>query len=246
MSKQLWSELARRQAQRKGAPTNAERWSAVDAYIEQQLIGEDPVLEAALADSAAAGLPPIALTPAQAKLLHLIARIHRAERILELGTLGGYSTIWLARALPDHGRLITCELSANYAAVAAANVNRAGVAGLIDIRIGPAIDTLRALRTESAQPSDLIFIDADKESTAAYFEHALELSRPGSVIVVDNVVRDGHIIDAEDQEPRVQGMRRFHELLAADRRGAQRVRATTVQTVGAKGYDGFTLALVER
>jgi predicted O-methyltransferase YrrM len=223
-----------------------ERWSAVDSFIEERLIGEDPVLDAALADSAAAGLPSIALTPAQAKMLHLLARIHGARTILELGTLGGYSTIWLARALPDDGRLVTLELNPDYALVAAANVERAGLAGLINIKVGPALDSLRALVAEGAGPFDLIFIDADKESTPEYFQHALELSRPGGVIVTDNVVRDGDIVDPDSQDPRAQGMRRFHELLAEDRVGARRVSATTIQTVGAKGYDGFTLALVER
>jgi predicted O-methyltransferase YrrM len=223
-----------------------ELWSAVDDYIEEHLIGEDPVLEAALADSARAGLPSIALTPAQAKLLHLLARIHSARTILELGTLGGYSTIWLARALPDDGRLVTLELNPDYARVAAANVDRAGLAGLIDIKVGPALDSLRALVAEGAGPFDLIFIDADKEGTPEYFQHALELSRPGTVIVTDNVVRDGQIIDSDTADPRAQGMRRFHELLAEDRAGARRVSATTIQTVGTKGYDGFTLALIER
>lgn len=223
-----------------------ERWDAVDGYIEEQLIGDDPVLHAALADSAAAGLPPIALTPAQAKLLHLLARIHGARSILELGTLGGYSTIWLARALPADGRIVTCELNADYARVAAANVDRAGLAGLITIKIGPAIDSMQELIDEGAGPFDLVFIDADKQSTPEYFQLALELSRPGTVIVTDNVVRGGQLVDARSREPGVQGMRRFHELLGEDRRGAGRVSATTIQTVGAKGYDGFTLALVER
>jgi predicted O-methyltransferase YrrM len=203
------------------------------------------VLEQALRASADAGLPPIALTPAQAKLLHLLARIHGARSILELGTLGGYSTIWLARALPPDGRLITLELNADYAKVAAANIERAGLAGLINIKIGPAIDGLRALIAEGAGPFDLVFIDADKQSTPEYFVQALELTRPGSVIVTDNVVRAGGLIDADSDDPRVMGMRRFHELLARGV-GGHRVTATTIQTVGAKGYDGFTLALVER
>jgi predicted O-methyltransferase YrrM len=222
-----------------------ELWSAVDGYINELLIGEDPVLDAAQRASAAAGLPPIALSPAQAKLLHLLARIHGARSILEMGTLGGYSTIWLARALPDDGRLITLELDPGYAKVAAANVERAGLAGLIDIRVGPAIDSLRALVAEHGAPFDLIFIDADKQGTPEYFEHALELSRPGSVIVTDNVVRGGALIDAHSEDPRVLGMRRFHQLLAAGV-GGHRFTATTIQTVGSKGYDGFTLVLVER
>lgn len=223
-----------------------QRWSEVDAYVEQRLIDEDPALAQALADSAAAGLPSIALTPAQAKMLHLIARIHGAASILELGTLGGYSTIWLARALPPGGRLITLELRPEYAAVAAANLQRAGAADLVEIRVGPALDALDALIAEGAGPFDLVFIDADKQSTPEYFERALALSRAGSVIVTDNVVRDGAIVEADNEEPRAQGMRRFHELLAADRGGERRVSSTTVQTVGAKGYDGFTLSIVER
>ena len=219
-----------------------ERWSAVDGFIEELLIDSDPALEAALAASAKAGLPAIALSPAQAKMLHLLARVHGARSVLELGTLGGYSTIWLARALPAEGRLITLELDPGHARVAAANVERAGLAGLIDIRVGPAIDSLRELIAEGAGPFDLIFIDADKQGTPEYFEHALALARPGSLIVTDNVVRDGEIVDATSRDPRVQGMRRFHELLQLE----PRVTATTIQTVGSKGYDGFTLALVER
>jgi len=219
-----------------------QRWRDVDDYIERQLIGSDPVLDAALEASAHAGLPAIALTPAQAKLLHLIARVHGARSVLELGTLGGYSTIWLARALPPDGSVTTLELNPDYARVAAANVELAGLAGLINIKVGPALDSLLALRGEGAGPFDLIFIDADKQGTPEYFEHALELSRPGTVIVTDNVVRDGALADADSEDPRVLGMRRFHELLAAERR----VSSTTIQTVGAKGYDGFTLALVER
>ncbi len=221
-------------------------WSAVDAYVEQQLVGEDAVLEAALQASADAGLPPIALTPAHGKLLHLIARMHGARSVLEVGTLGGYSTIWLARALPEGGQLVTLELNPRYAEVATANAERAGLAGLIKIEVGPALESLRALVAAGAGPFDLVFIDADKQSTPEYFELALELSRPGSVIVTDNVVRGGALIDADSDDPGAQGMRRFHELLAAQRVGGHRVTATTIQTVGSKGYDGFTLALVER
>ena len=223
-----------------------ERWTAVDGFIEQLLVGSDPALDAALQASAEAGLPPIALTPALGKLLHLLARMHGARSILEVGTLGGYSTIWLARALPDDGRVITLELDPNYARVAAANVERAGLAGLVEIRVGRAIDSMRALIDEGAGPFDLIFIDADKQSTPEYFERALELSRPGSAIVTDNVVLGGALIDSSSEDPRAAGMRRFHELLASQTVGGRRVTATTVQTVGAKGYDGFTLALVER
>jgi predicted O-methyltransferase YrrM len=221
-----------------------ERWSAVDSYIAGMLLEPDPALDAALRASADAGLPAIAVSPPQGKLLDLLARMQRARRILEVGTLGGYSTIWLARALPPDGRLITLELDPGYAKVAAANINRAGLAGLIDIRVGRAIDSLDALIAEGGAPFDLVFIDADKQSTPEYFARALELSRPGTVIITDNVIRDGALIDPDSDDPLVRGNRRFHELLAADRSGAGRVSATTIQTVGAKGYDGFTLAIV--
>ncbi len=221
------------------------RWDEVDAYIEQQLVGADAALEAALQASEDAGLPPIALTPAQGKLLHLLARVHHASSILELGTLAGYSAIWLARALPADGRLVTLELNPEYARVAAANIDRAGLAGLIKIEVGPALEGLRKLIAEDAGPFDLVFIDADKQHTPEYFELALELARPGSVIVTDNVVRDGRLVDPDCTDPGVQGMRHFHELLARGVDGHQ-ISATTIQTVGAKGYDGFTLALVER
>jgi len=221
-----------------------ERWTAVDHYIDDLLVGHDPALEAALQASVDAGLPAIALTPALGKLLHLLARMHGARSILELGTLGGYSTIWLARALPADGHLVTLELDPRYAEVAAANVERAGLAGLIKINVGPALDGLRALIAAGAGPFDLVFIDADKQSTPEYFELALELVRPGSVIVTDNVVLGGALIDAASEDSRAHGMRRFHELLAQERVGGHRVTATTIQTVGAKGYDGFTLSLV--
>lgn len=221
---------------------SSERWSAVDAYIEQQLLSDDDELAAALASSAEAGLPAIAVSPAQGVLLALIARIHGARRILELGTLGGYSTILLARTLPADGQLITLELSPDYAKIAAANIKRAGLAERVEIRVGPALDTLLQLRDEAGEPFDLVFIDADKQGTPGYFTEALELTRPGAVIIVDNVVRDGAIADPQTEDPRAQGMQRFHELLAVE----SRVTATTIQTVGSKGYDGFTLALVER
>jgi predicted O-methyltransferase YrrM len=220
------------------------RWSEVDAYVERLLVGEEAALQAALQASDDAGLPPIALTPAQGKLLYLLARMHGASAILELGTLGGYSTIWLARALPANGRLVTLELNPRYAEVATANVERAGLAGLIKINVGPALDGLRKLLAEGAGPFDMVFIDADKQRTPEYFELALELTRPGSVIVTDNVVRAGELVNPDSTDPGVHGMRRFHELLAGEV-GGHRIRATTIQTVGAKGYDGFTLALVE-
>jgi predicted O-methyltransferase YrrM len=220
-----------------------QQWDAVDDYVGALLTGEDSAPQAALQASQAAGLPAIALSPPQGKLLHLLARIRGARRILEIGTLGGYSTIWLATALPDDGSLISLELEPSYAKVAHANVQRAGLAGLVEIRVGPALDGLRELIDEGAGPFDLTFIDADKPATPEYFQLALELSRPGSVIVADNVVRDGALADAESQDPGVLGMRRFHELLSRGV-GGHRVSATTIQTVGLKGYDGFTLALV--
>ncbi|MGD1057314.1 MAG: O-methyltransferase [Solirubrobacteraceae bacterium] len=216
------------------------QWDAVDDYVSDLLVAGDRAPQAALEASVAARLPAIALSPAQGKLLHLIARIRGARRILEIGTLGGYSTIWLATALPDDGRLISLELEPRYAKVARANAERAGLAGLIEIRVGAALDGLRGLIDEGAGPFDLTFIDADKRNTPEYFQLALELSRPGSVIVADNVVRGGALADAESQDPSVLGMRRFHELLSR----TPGVSATTIQTVGAKGYDGFTLALV--
>lgn len=216
-------------------------WDAVDEYTAGLLVGPDPVLEQALEASAAAGLPEIAVTANQGKLLSLLARIHGASSILEVGTLGGYSTIWLARALPAEGRLVTLELSPDYARVASENLERAGLADRVQVRVGPAIDSLRGLVDGGEGPFDLIFIDADKKSTPEYFEQALELSRPGGLIVVDNVVRDGALIDPDSSDPGVGGMRRFLEMAAVE----PRVTATTIQTVGSKGYDGFTLALVQ-
>jgi predicted O-methyltransferase YrrM len=214
-----------------------EQWTAVDRYVSDLLLPPDAVLEAVLHSSEAAGLPSISVSPPQGKLLYLLARIHNARTVLEIGTLGGYSTIWLARALPAGGRLVTLEADPKHAEVARANISRAGFAGVVDLRLGRALDTLPQLASERF---DLIFIDADKESIPEYFAWALRCSRPGSVIVVDNVVRDGAVIDAASDDPRVKGVRRFNEMLAAE----PRVTATTIQTVGGKGYDGFTLALV--
>jgi predicted O-methyltransferase YrrM len=218
-----------------------ERWEAVDEYVEQRLIGQDAALDAALEASRDGGLPQIAVTPAQGKLLQLIARVHGARRVLELGTLGGYSTIWLARALPPDGLLVTLELDERYARIAQASIERAGIGERVELRVGPAIDSLRDLSAEGGEPFDLVFIDADKRSTPEYFLESLKLTRAGGVIVVDNVVRGGKLADADAEDPGVQGMRRFHELLASE----PRVSATTIQTVGNKGYDGFTFALVE-
>jgi predicted O-methyltransferase YrrM len=218
-------------------------WSAVDSYLDEQLVGPDPELEAALAASAAAGLPAISVTPSQGKLLQLLARSIGARRILEVGTLGAYSTIWLARALPADGRLVTLEASSQYADVARANIARAGLSDAVDLRVGAALETLPQLHAEGWD-FDLVFIDADKRHTPEYFTWALELTHPGSMIIADNVIRDGAVIDFADEDPVLLGSRRLHELLAADRVEGRRVSATTIQTVGAKGYDGFTLALV--
>ena len=218
-----------------------ERWSEVDAYVGEMLLGEDPALEAALRASSQAGLPAIAVSPPQGRFLNLLARVHGARLILELGTLGGYSTIWLARALPADGRLVTLELDPDYAAVAQANIARAGLAELVEQRVGPAAEGLRRLIDEDAGPFDLVFIDADKQGTPEYFELSLQLVRRGGLIVVDNVVRDGALADPDTNDPRALGMRRFHELAAEQ----PRVEATTIQTVGSKGYDGFTMMLVD-
>jgi predicted O-methyltransferase YrrM len=215
-------------------------WSAVDRYVAGQLIGEDPALEAALHASAAAGLPPIAVSPSQGKLLHLLARSIGARTILEIGTLGGYSTIWLARALPAGGSLVTLEADPRYADVACSNLARAGLDELVQVRVGAALESLPELAAERRAEFDLVFIDADKRHSPDYFTWALELSHPGSLIVTDNVIRDGAIIDPASEDSSVLGSRRLHELLAAE----PRVSATTIQTVGIKGYDGFTLALV--
>jgi len=217
-----------------------EKWTAVDRYITELVVHPDAVLDAALEASVAAGLPEISVTPSQGKLLYLLSRIRRASRILEIGTLGAYSTIWLARALPTSGCLVTLESDPSHAAVARSNIARAGLDGIVDLRVGLALDTLPALAAEGHR-FDVTFIDADKPNIPEYFEWALRLSNPASLIIVDNVVRDGAVIDATSEDPSIRGVRRFNELLAADRR----VSATTIQTVGSKGYDGFTIALVE-
>lgn len=217
-----------------------ELWTAVDSYVDGLLVRPDSALDAALADSVQAGLPEIAVTPSQGKLLFLLARMLGARRILEIGTLGGYSTIWLARALLAEGRVVTLESDPKHFEVARENIGRAGLAKVVDQRLGLALETLPDLAEEGAGPFDFIFIDADKENTAEYFAWALRLSRMGTAIVVDNVVREGEVADAATTDPRVLGVRRFHEALAVE----ARVSATTIQTVGSKGYDGFTLVLV--
>jgi predicted O-methyltransferase YrrM len=217
-----------------------DKWTAVDRYLTELFVPEDPALDAALQASAAAGLPPHNVSPNQGKLLWLFARIQGARTVLEIGTLGGYSTIWLGRALPADGRLITLEADPKYAEVACTNIARAGLAGVVDLRLGRALETLPLLDAEGAGPFDLIFIDADKASNPDYLGWALKLSRRGSVILGDNVVRDGTVIDTASADPGVQGVRRFNELLAAE----PRLSATVIQTVGSKGYDGFAVALV--
>jgi predicted O-methyltransferase YrrM len=217
-----------------------ELWTAVDQYINGLLLPSDPALDAALEASTAAGLPSIQVSPPQGKLLHLLARLRGARNILEIGTLGGYSTIWMARALPPGGRLLTLEANAKHAEVSRANFARAGLASVIELRLGPALETLPQVAAEGRGPFDLIFIDANKDTMLEYFDWALKLSRPGSVIIADNVIRDGAIIDATSKDPDIQGVRRFNERLAAE----PRVSATEIQTVGSKGYDGFALALV--
>jgi predicted O-methyltransferase YrrM len=220
---------------------NQELWTDVDNYLVENLIPADPALDKALKSNQAAGLPTIDVAPNQGKLLHLLARIQGARRILEIGTLGGYSTIWLARSLPSDGKLITLEVEAKHAEVARANIERAGLSSLVQLRLGPALESLLQLQKEGAKPFDLIFIDADKQNIPAYLEWSLRLSRPGTVIITDNVIRDGAIINAEDPDPRVQGVRRLFEMMSAD----PRLDATALQTVGTKGYDGFTLAIVK-
>ena len=217
-----------------------EKWTAVDRYITDLLVPADAALVGALKDSEAAGLPHINVAPNQGKLLWMLAKIHGARNILEIGTLGGYSTIWLARALPENGKLITLELDAKHAEVARANFARAGLTDKIELRLGKAIDSLAKIESERRGPFDLIFIDADKVSTPDYFRWALKLSRPGSIIIVDNVVRDGEVMNAASTDASVQGIRKFNELLAAEKR----VTATAIQTVGSKGYDGLAFVLV--
>ncbi|MFC9328577.1 O-methyltransferase [Kitasatospora sp. NPDC057015] len=218
-----------------------QQWDAVDEYFSETLIGPDPVLEAATAGADAAGLPQIAVAPNQGKLLHLLALTQGARRILEVGTLGGYSAIWLGRALPADGTLITLEIDPKHAEVARANLERAGLGKIAEVRLGRAADSLAELEREGVEPFDLVFIDADKPSNPEYFARALRLTRPGSLIIVDNVVRGGAVADARSADPSVVGTRRLHDLIAAE----PRVSATSVQTVGAKGYDGFALARVQ-
>ncbi|MER7642421.1 O-methyltransferase [Streptomyces graminifolii] len=215
-------------------------WDDVDDYFIGQLAPEDEVLTAALRDSEAAGLPEIAVSAAEGKLLHLLAQIQGATRVLEIGTLGGYSTIWLARALPADGRVVTLEYSAQHAEVATRNIARAGLDKIVEVRVGPALESLPVLVDEHQDPFDLVFIDADKSNNPHYVEWALKLTRPGSLIIVDNVVRGGRVADPDNASPDVQGTRTAIELIGSH----ARLSGTAIQTVGRKGYDGFALARV--
>lgn len=215
-----------------------ELWTAVDQYITDRIVMEDDVLRAATKAAADAGLPQISVTPGEGKLLYLLARLMGARKVLEIGTLAGYSTIWLGRAVGAEGRVITLEVDPAHAAVARENITRATLDTTVEVRVGKALETLPSL--VASAPFDIVFIDADKENNPDYFEWALRLVKPGSLIVIDNVIRSGDVLDEESADPRVQGVRRLNALIAA-KRG---VSATTIQTVGAKGHDGFTMALV--
>jgi predicted O-methyltransferase YrrM len=215
-----------------------QQWSDVDTYFVDRLVPPDPVLQDALAANQHGGLPAIDVSPTQGKLLHILARLVSARRILEIGTLGGYSTIWLARALPPDGKLVTLEFDPAHAKVAQANIERAGLSQLVTIHVGAALDSLPKL--DSNAPFDLIFIDADKRNNPGYLDWALKLSRPGTLIIVDNVVRDGAILNANSTDPDVKGIRSFFDLLAQE----SRLTATALQTVGSKGWDGLAFALV--
>jgi predicted O-methyltransferase YrrM len=224
---------------------NQDLWTAVEKYLVSTLIHPDEAVNEAVHANASAGLPAIDVAPNEGKLLHLIARIQAAARILEVGTLGGYSTIWLARALPPTGRLITLELDPAHAAVAAKNIQRAGLSSLVDIKVGPAAESLATLHADllvkKIEPFDLIFLDADKPNNPVYLEWAIKLSRPGTIIIGDNVIRDGEILDPNSTNPSVNGTRTFLERLG----NHPRLEATALQTVGSKGYDGFAIAIVK-
>jgi predicted O-methyltransferase YrrM len=215
-------------------------WTAVDRYFSDLLAGSDDAIEAALAANRRAKLPAIDVTPLQGKFLALLVRIAGARRVLEIGTLGGYSTIWLARAIPDDGCVVTLELEPRHAEVARANLSNAGVLHRVDLRVGRAVDELQRIAASGTAPFDFIFIDADKSGYPEYLEWSLKLSRPGTVIVADNVVRDGKVIEPDNSDSDIQGIRRFTELVAAE----PRLSATVLQTVGTKGYDGLALAVV--
>ena len=215
-------------------------WTDVDHYLVDTLQLSDAVLDATMAANTAANLPAIDVSPTQGAMLHLFARMVKAKRILEIGTLGGFSTINMARALPEDGKLVTLEFEPLHAKVAAANIAHAGLAAIVEIRVGPALESLPKLIAESAEPFDLIFIDADKPNNPHYLDFAVRLSHPGTLIVCDNIIREGEILDADSPDDRVQGQRRLLEAMAAN----PRLTTTAIQTVGSKGYDGFAMAIV--
>lgn len=217
-----------------------DQWTAVDTYFEKLLIPNDPVLDEALQAAEAAGLPAMQVAPNQGKLLAILAKSIQARRILEIGTLAAYSTIWLARALAPGGKLVTLEADPKHAEVARANLERAGLSQTVEVRVGPALQSLPLLASEKSKPFDLVFIDADKLNNTAYFDWALELTHPGSLIIVDNVVRNGAVLDEKSTDPSVLGVRRLNQVLATE----TRVMVTALQTVGGKGYDGFAIAVV--
>jgi predicted O-methyltransferase YrrM len=216
-------------------------WAAVDAYIVGSLFEADPILDAVLAANHDRGLPAIDVSPAQGKLLSLLARMQGAKKVLEIGTLGGYSTIWMARALPVDGKIVTLELDPHHAAVARSNFERAGVLERVELRVGPALQSLAALGAENAGPFDFIFIDADKPNNPHYLSWALRLSRPGTVIVCDNVIRDGAVVNEDGCDANVEGARAAFSFIGSEKR----LDGTAIQTVGAKGYDGFAIAIVD-
>jgi len=219
---------------------NQALWTSVDHFLDGLLLDRDPILDEALQASAAAGLPEIQVSPGQGKFLALLAQLQGARSILEIGALGGYSTIWLARALPPDGSLVTLEVDPRHAQVAQENLERAGLKSKVEVWVGPALDNLPVLAAQGRGPFDLIFIDADKPNNVRYFQWALKLSRRGSLIIIDNVIRDGFVADPVHNDPGVLGARRLIEAIAAE----PRVSASVLQTVGRKGYDGFALALV--
>lgn len=215
-------------------------WSACDRYVAEKLFADDPALREALAASEAAGLPAIQVSATQGKFLQMLARVQGARRVLEIGTLGGYSTIWLARGVGEGGRVVSLELEPHHAAVAVRNISRAGLEDRVEVRVGSASESLARLVSEGVQPFDLVFIDADKESYADYFQWSVRLCRPGSVIIADNVIRNGQVCNSSTTDARVMGVRRLYDWVSSDKR----VEATTLQTVGEKGYDGFLMARV--
>ncbi|NQX71632.1 O-methyltransferase [Paenibacillus alba] len=221
--------------------SNTKLWEKVDHYITERLIPQDPILEKVLSANQEAGLPAYDVTPAQGKFLNLLVRLHGSKRILEIGTLGGYSTIWLARALPADGKLVTLELDPLHAQVAKANLSLASVDGCVELRVGDALEQLAQMKEEGVEPFDFIFIDADKPNNPHYLKWALYFSHPGTVIIGDNVIREGEVINENTQDPRVKGVREFYDLLADE----ARIAATAIQTVGSKGYDGFVIGLVK-